>query len=64
MARKEFTEEDLAILRNNPYVKNVTQCKIRFTVAFKSASSFRVTKAAKDSARGDRMESLLSVREC
>ena len=35
MARKEFTEEELAILRNNPYVKNVTQCKIRFTVAFK-----------------------------
>ena len=35
MARKEFTEEELDILRNNPYVKNVTQCKIRFTVAFK-----------------------------
>ena len=35
MARQEFTEEEMAILRNNSYVKNITQCKIRFTVAFK-----------------------------
>lgn len=33
--RKTFTQEELQILRNNPYVKNATENTIHFTVAFK-----------------------------
>lgn len=35
MGRKIFTEEEIQILRANPYVKNVTPYKIRFCVEFK-----------------------------
>lgn len=35
MERKEFTEDEMNILRANPYVKNITPFKIRFNVAFK-----------------------------
>ena len=35
MGRKEFTEDEMNILRANPYVKSITPFKIRFNIAFK-----------------------------
>ena len=35
-ARKDFTEEEMAILKTSPHVMDVSSCIIHFTAAFKS----------------------------
>ncbi len=35
MELKRFTDEEMAILRSNPYTYKVTQCQISFTTEFK-----------------------------
>lgn len=35
MTNKKFTQEEINIIRQNPYVLNVTPCKITYTLVFK-----------------------------
>lgn len=35
MSRKVFTDEEIAVLKANPYVKRITPLKIGFTIEFK-----------------------------